>query len=481
MKQTSLKKNAFYNMLRGLMNIIFPIISFPYASRILMPEGLGKVNFANSVIEYFVLFALLGIKAYASRECARVRDDREKLSRLAKEILIINAVSTVISYILLFFALVFIPKFAEYRILLIVCSTKILFSTIGMDWLYTANEEYRYITMRSVFFQFLSLVFLFTFVKAPDDYVFYAGMGVFSSVGSNFCNLIYSRRFINIFTKSPLNLKRHFKPVLTFFGTTLAGKLHSALDAVMLGFLLSSTSVGYYSAASKISLLVRQLIQAICQSLMPRSSYYLETGEIEKFNKMVYKAADVVFFFSVPAAFGLYFLCKPLIIIFSGDQYLPALSAMKIIVPTVIICSFNSFLNNLILIPNRKEKIFLIAQCIAAGLNIVLNAVFIPLLGVFGAALATLLVEAATVIVSLSACLDYFKTRDIYIAFLQALTGAVIMFAGIFFMFSSLANPFLQTVFSIFTGGLIYAVVMLIFKNQTALMILNIFKKKVKK
>ena len=152
MKQKSLKKNAIYNIIRNLMNIIFPIISFPYASRILMPEGMGKVNFANSIIEYFSLIALLGIKTYASRECAKIRDDKEKLSKTAKEILIINGISTVVSYILFAIALLVVPKFSDYRILLVVCSAKILFLTMGMDWLYTANEEYRYIAVRSVFF-----------------------------------------------------------------------------------------------------------------------------------------------------------------------------------------------------------------------------------------------------------------------------------------------------------------------------------------
>ena len=80
------------------MNIIFPIISFPYASRILLPSGIGKVNFANSIIEYFVMFAALGVVSYATREVAKIRDDNHKLNAFSREILLINFISTAISY-----------------------------------------------------------------------------------------------------------------------------------------------------------------------------------------------------------------------------------------------------------------------------------------------------------------------------------------------------------------------------------------------
>lgn len=481
MKQKSLKKNAIYNIIRNLMNIIFPIISFPYASRILMPEGMGKVNFANSIIEYFSLIALLGIKTYASRECAKIRDDKEKLSKTAKEILIINGISTVVSYILFAIALLVVPKFSGYRILLVVCSAKILFLTMGMDWLYTANEEYRYIAVRSVFFQIASLVFLFTFIKGPEDYILYGAMGVFSSVGSNVCNIVHSRKYINIFRKTEIELKKHIKPVLIFFGENLAVKIHTALDSVMLGFLLTDESVGYYSAANKISLLVRQLIQAIFQSLMPRTSYYLQKNEKEKYNQMMEKAMNVVFFFSMPAAFGLFILGEPIIILFSGNRYLPALAAIKIIVPTIVICSFNSFLNNLILIPSKKEKILLLAQCIGAVSNVILNTVFIPIWGVSGAALSTFFVELAITILSFYYSFKYINIRKLLQSFFESLLAALIMTAVIYFACHNIENHAIQTVVSIAVGAAVYAVVMILMKNTTAMLIISMLKKRIKR
>ena len=163
MPAKSIKKNAVFNVIKTLMSMIFPLITFPYASRILLPEGIGKVNFANSIVSYFSLLAGLGIGTYGIREAAKVRNDKIKLNKLVTELLLINLISTVVSYILFFISIVFVPKFFEYRALLLISGTTIIFSTIGINWLYQALEEYQFIAVRSVLFQALSIVFLFVF------------------------------------------------------------------------------------------------------------------------------------------------------------------------------------------------------------------------------------------------------------------------------------------------------------------------------
>ena len=279
------------------MGLLFPLISFPYASRVLLPAGIGKVNFANSIIEYFTLAASLGIFSYAAREAVRVRDNQHELNKIFKKILTINLISTFVSYLLLFLSFFVISKFNEYRVLLIVCSTKVLFTTIGVDWIFNVQEEYEYITIRSVIFQILSLVLLFMFVRGPEDYVAYAFMGVFSSVGSNVCNIFYSRKFVNFFEKCKLDLKRHIKPIFVFFGMHVATKIHTALDSIMLGFLLNDSAVGYYSAANKIKGLVVGLLTAIQATFSPRASYYVAGNKTEEYNALISKTLNLNLFF----------------------------------------------------------------------------------------------------------------------------------------------------------------------------------------
>ena len=479
MAQKSLKKNAAYNFVKAFMNLAFPLISFPYASRVLMPSGIGKVNFINSFIDYFVLLAGLGIGSYATREAARIRDNKNLLNTFSSQILTINAISTIISYAILAITFLLTPKLREYKVLLVICSTKILFSATGVTWLYAAEEEYRYITIRSAIFQAFSLIFLFTFVRKPEDYTLYAMMGVISNVGSNICNFLYARKFISIRLTLKVNLKKHFRSIMIFFGESCASKIHSALDSVMLGFMLNDMSVGYYSAAQKIKVLVTQMITSITGTLTPRSSWYLEQNDKKGYQQMVQKAGNVACFFSIPAAIGIMAIARPLIMFFSGEAYLPALPSMLILAPSVVTGSISSFLFNVILTPNRLEKYSLQAQIIGSSLNILLNAIFIPFWGVFGASLSTMIVELTIMVVMMIHARKYLKGSKIFSSFLQALVGSLFMAVVVGLAIQLFESAFLQILAGILTGSLTYAVVMILLRNQSALMVLSMLKKEI--
>lgn len=443
-----------------------------------MPEGIGKVNFINSIIEYFILIAVLGINTYASREAAKIRDNKQRLSGFAREILAINFVSTIVAYLGLLICFLFVPKFSDYRLLIIICSTKVLFTTAGMEWLYRAEEEYGYMTLRQSLFQVVSLLLLFTFVKTKDDYNIYAGIGVIANVGANVFNFVYSRKFLNLLERTKINWKKHLRPVFTFFGITCAGKINSALDAVMLGFIIDDTAVGIYSAAIKINRMVIELITSAVSSFMPRSSYYLENNNIDGYKKMVGTVCNATFFFAIPAATGLFILCEPIIILFSGNQYLAAVPSMKIMSAVVIASCANSFLLNLIITPQGKEKITLIAQIIAACTNIILNALLIPHFEVFGAAVATLVVELILPIVVLIPAWKYIAFWKNFANILKSIFGSIAMFLVLSIFIRYVQNNFLKIIFSVCVGSLTYAVVEITLKHETALLLILGIEKK---
>ena len=141
------------NVILTMSSFIFPLITFPYISRILLPVGTGKVSFATSVVNYFLLIAQLGIPTYGIRACAKVRDDKERLSKTVQEILLINFIMCIIAYVLFFCVLFLMPRFQEEKKLLLITSASILFTTLGVEWLFKALEMYSYITWRSIFFK----------------------------------------------------------------------------------------------------------------------------------------------------------------------------------------------------------------------------------------------------------------------------------------------------------------------------------------
>lgn len=167
MSNNLVRKNTVLNIIKSICTVVFPLITFPYISRTLLADGVGKINFGNSVVSYFFLFASLGVATYALKECAQNRNRREDLSKTASEIFSINMTSTILSYVVLVLLLVFARPLHNYRFLIVIQSTGILFNTLGAEWINSAMEDFTYITLRSIFFQGLSIVLMFIFVHRP--------------------------------------------------------------------------------------------------------------------------------------------------------------------------------------------------------------------------------------------------------------------------------------------------------------------------
>ena len=221
-RNSSIKWNIFMNAILTMASFIFPLITFPYVSRILLPEGTGKVSFVTSVVMYFNMFAQLGIPTYGIRACAKVRDDKEALSRTVHELLIINLIMSILAYLALGICLATIPRFQSEKILFIIISATILFNVIGVEWLYKGLEQYTYITIRSLVFKVLALFAMLGLVHTKSDYVIYGAITIFAASASNLLNFVNARKYINVRVAENYNLRQHIKPILIFFAMSCA-------------------------------------------------------------------------------------------------------------------------------------------------------------------------------------------------------------------------------------------------------------------
>ena len=297
-KQKSIKKNFIYNTFLTMTNFIFPLITFPYVSRILMPSGTGRVSFALSLISYFTMLSQLGMPTYGIRTCSKVRNDREKLTRTVHELLCINLIMCVVSYILLALALIFVPALKEDRQLYIIVSFTILLTSIGMEWLYKALEQYRYIALRSIAFKFIALGAMFLLVHDQSDYIIYGFIAIFAASASNIFNFIHVRKYIDLKPVGGYHIRRHLKPLAVFFAMACATTIYTHMDTLMLGFMLTKKDVGYYNAAVRIKSLLLSIVTSLGAVLLPRSSFLIQTRQWGKFRKVSKKALDFVFILS---------------------------------------------------------------------------------------------------------------------------------------------------------------------------------------
>jgi len=197
MKSKSISMNFIMNFLLTASSILFPLITFPYVSRVLGPTGTGAVAMGTSLVSYFTMVAMLGVPTYGIRACSQVRDDKKKLSKTVQELLIINLFMALISYIAFFIALWLVPSFREEDTLYTICSIAIILNVICVNWVYQALEEYSYITFVSVLFKALGLALMFLLVRNSGDVLWYGLVTVVSSFGSAIFNFIRLRKLID--------------------------------------------------------------------------------------------------------------------------------------------------------------------------------------------------------------------------------------------------------------------------------------------
>lgn len=393
MKQKSLKLNFIMNAILTMSSFIFPLITFPYVSRILQPAGNGKVNFMLSVVTYFNMFAQLGIPTYGIRACAAVRDDKEKLTRTVHELLFINIITTIITYIVFAFAVMLVPRLQQDKALAIIMSFTIGLTTIGVEWLYKALEQYTYITVRSIIFKAISVVAMFILVHAKSDYVIYGAITTFASSASFILNLINAHKYIGLKPIGNYHVKRHMKPVLIFFAMSIATTIYTNLDSVMLGFMKTDADVGYYTAAVKIKNILVSLVTSLGTVLLPRAAYYVEKGETEEFANLSRKAMNFVILSAVPLMIYFMMFAKNGIFFLSGTAYRGSIIPMQIIMPTLLFIGISNLTGLQILVALNKENVVLISTIIGAVVDLIINTLLIPKMASSGAAIGTLVAE----------------------------------------------------------------------------------------
>ena len=478
----SIKVNAAFNVIRNLMILLFPLITFPYASRILLPDGIGKVAFARTFVDYFITVATLGIGNYGIRETAKVRDDRQQLSKVSQEILTINMISTAVSYTLLFTAIFIVPKLAEYRVLLIVISAKILFTALGLDWLYGGVEDYKYITVRSFIFQAISVIALFVFVHKPEDYLIYASIAVFANVGSNVCNWIHSKKYVTFFSGFDLKLefKKHLVPIFTLFAMAEVTRLYNALDVTMLGFICGDWEVGIYSAATKINRIIIQLVVAIGVVVLPRLAYYLKKNEKEKYQELALKNFEIFSLLSIPCAVGLCLIGDSAILFFCGSNFNASVPIMRFMTPMIAISGISHVVGTQTLVPTGRERFVLYSLVIGAISNVVLNFILIPKYQIWGAAVSTLISQGVLSGMELYWCRDIINLCKVGRYFAVYLGHSLVMAAAVFLVLLVFHGHKNITIIAICIGLMVYGLMLYITKNSFLLELIETVKKRIR-
>jgi len=400
---SSIKRNFALNLINTISGLLFPLVTFPYASRILLADGIGQVQFFQGIIGYISLCTALGIPLYAIREIARVRNDKTLCSKTAIEILLLHSVLTLAGYAVVYVLMATVAKIQVDIPLFLLLSTNLFFTAIGAVWFYQGIEDFKYITIRAIVIRIFSLICLFVFIRDKSDLFYYAAISVTAEVGSNLFNFIRLRKYIDIgqLTLKELHPLRHLRPALRIFAMNLVISIYVNLDSVMLGFMKNEVTVGYYTASTRITKSILGVVSSLGTVLLPRLTNLINNNRIDDFRMLANKAISFTLAISLPLTIGLIFMAKPLIHLFCGDRFGPAILTMQIMAPIILFISLSGIMCWQILFPLDKERLVVYATLAGAIVNFSLNLLLIPSYSQYGAGVATCVAESLVVITTI--------------------------------------------------------------------------------
>jgi len=459
-------KNYFYNLLLTVTNLLFPLLSFPYVSRILGPEGIGKVQFVFSFAQYFALIASIGIPVYGMKEIAKYKNDNEGRSKVFSELMVIYLLSTACLFLIYLSVILIFPYFSVDKEMYLGASLLVLLGFSYIDWVYTGLEEFKSIALRSVLFKIIGLLLLYFFVKNKGDFQNYLFIMIFSFLGNNILSFFFLKGKVSIIL-SKLQLKRHLVPLFYILGTSVAASMYTDMDTVLLGFLSDSRTVGLYTAAVKLSKITLPFVTSMGVILVPKISMYFAEKKMEEVQHTLNQAFRFLVFFAVPITFGLALLAPEFISLFSGDEFLPATDSMRLLSLLPSIIGLGHFFLYLVLIPAGKNREMFF--CVLGGLTVslLLNIILIPLFKAEGASFANIVSEIIVTLLYIYFIKKYFKFSYDWSLFFKALVSCLI-FVPVTWFSRSLSYDLIYTIMlSIIGCSLTYILLqLLVFKNN---------------
>lgn len=408
MGQPSIRKNFAYKSILTISNYIMGFITFPYISRVFGVEKLGLINFVDNTINYFLLFATMGISVLGVREIASVKEIQDEKNKVFSNILGINILFTVITLIVYFLIISLNSTLNQYVELFYIGAAKILFTTFLIEWFYTGIENFKYITIRSIIIKLLYVISVFVFIKHRDDYVLYFILTIGTVVVNAIINMLYARKYVTLVPKEIFNTK-YVKNNITLGIYAIMTSMYITFNVMYLGLVSDNTQVGYYTTAFKLYSVILGFFTAFTNVMLPRMSALIAEGNKGRFQELINKSFSVVAKFSIPMILCSIVLAPQIIYVLSGPGYEGAIIPMRIIMPAILFVGLAQVLAIQILMPMKKDRILLIASICGATISVILNVILVAKYHSVGSSIVLIICEMVVTLIYISVAKLYLK------------------------------------------------------------------------
>lgn len=404
---SSLRKNILFNTVLTGAHYAFPLIVYPYVSRVLGVENIGLVGFIDSLATYFILFSMMGISIVGVREIAGCGEDRRLRKQVFMSLLSLHALVTVVAAAGMLVATFTVDQLREHADLMWVSVCKLIFNLFIIEWFYRGIEDFRFITIRSIVIRGLYVVAVFVFVRSETDTYIYYFLTMLVVAVTAIVNILSTGKFM-IPEKVSFRVFRFIKPFLILGVYELLMAAYTTLNTAFLGFVSNDTEVGYYTTAVKLISILSGIYISFSGVLLPRMSSFATTGDLYHFNNYFKKTFWIILCFSLPVIVLVEMFTPEVVMLLSGPGYEGAVAPLRIMMPFIAVLGIEQLITVQTLLPMRREKAILCIAFCGAATAILLNLLLVPSLGAIGSAWTW---AAAETVILIAASVFLFSTR----------------------------------------------------------------------
>ncbi len=481
-KKNTLFKNTIYKSMLSMVNIVVPLVIGPYIMRLLDVDLYGLYNRVFADFQMFLAFASFGVYTLGVREISKIRNDKEKVSKLFTNLFVISFLSNMLVLIIyLIFSLITSTGLA--KVLYLVMSIQIIANVFYVEFVNEALENYKFITIKSIIVKIIYFLAILLAVRNPHDIVIYAVIVSLTNFLNNIISFIYAKHRIS-FDFSKIQIKKYIKPLIAVLVITNADLLYSQLDRVMLGRYVSGVSVTVYYTAYYLISTLSAIPYSIINVSIPRLSYLLKNEGKEIYEEKLNNSISSLIFIIVPMCLGVFVLSKEAIILYAGKKYLMAIVPLMIACITRIFISLESVMNNLVMYPNNREDRILKVSLTCGISNLIINYLLV-LFKIF----SPLTALATTGLVELTIFIIHYtyarKKMNIDVRVFSKKNMTYILLSLLFIPISLIIrslniNFYINIIVIVIICSLMYFIVLYIKKDNNLLFILDKFKGKLK-
>jgi O-antigen/teichoic acid export membrane protein len=454
-KKSNVKSNFIYQICYQVLILALPFVMSPYVSRVLGADGLGRYSYSYSVAYYFVLFSMVGILNYGNRAIAKCRNDRDMLNREFSGLVTLHIMISGVCTVLYLIYTIFIAKEQLYAITQI---AYVLSGLFDITWFYYGIEKFKLTVARNTIIKILTVVLVFMLVREKNDVWVYCVIMSGSMLLSQLTLWVPLKKYVSYVRPSKDDTAKHLKPMMLLFIPTIAISLYKYMDKIMIGILSDKTELGYYENAESLTRVLNTIIGSLGTVMLPQMSNLVANNKMDQFFKYISVSMRYIMVMAFGMSFGLAGIAKTFAPFFWGDDFIRAGEIIQWLVITVPFVSFANVIRTQYLLPKEKDIEYMTSVIAGAAVNLVINAVLIPVYGAVGASVATVFAEMTVCIVQMFAVRKELPVFRYVKDSLPYLLFGIVMYLSVYGLSDKLDNQVLGICLQVVVGIVVYTI-----------------------